>query len=274
MTPEWGDKQTIHWDDFSASNIYKPLIETPEDVKRVRYIFRGMSETDCQKSLQAQQHVLNLAKAYNIPVHCYYGFGLAMPMFMMGAQNVVYFAMDEPQAFDELAQVIHEVDLRRLELAKRAGVDILKRFGGYEMVNLYNPETFESVVVPRLKKEVEYAHELQLLIYYRVVTGMEPLLDKIASIGFDCIEGGEPYLSRCSLEMWHEAFTGKACSWTGISTPALLGGNDPDTVRREVRHAVEIFGKKGFILGVTNSIRNHFPWENTLAMVDEWKKMR
>ncbi len=30
----------------------------------------------------------------------------------------------------------------------------------------------------------------------------------------------------------------------------------------------------GFILGVTNSIRNHFPWENTLAMLDEWKKVR
>jgi len=74
--------------------------------------------------------------------------------------------------------------------------------------------------------------------------------------------------------MWRDAFAGSASSWTGVSTPVLIGGNDPEAVRREVCHCVEVFGKSGFILGVTNSIRNHFPWENTLAMIDEWKKVR
>lgn len=112
------------------------------------------------------------------------------------------------------------------------------------------------------------------MIYYRVVTGMEPLLEDIASAGFDCIEGGEPRLSHCSLKMWRDAFAGKASSWTGISTPVLIGGESADAVREEVREAVELFGRTGFILGVTNSIRNHFPWENTLAMIDGWKQVR
>jgi hypothetical protein len=112
------------------------------------------------------------------------------------------------------------------------------------------------------------------MIYYRVVTGMGPLLEDIASVGFDCIEGGEPHLSSCSFEMWRDAFAGKTSSWTGISTPVLLGGHDPEAVRQEVRHCIDILGKRGLILGVTNSIRNHFPWENTLAMIDEWKKLR
>ena len=73
---------------------------------------------------------------------------------------------------------------------------------------------------------------------------------------------------------WHDAFDAKAASWTGVSTPELLGGDDPQAVRDEVRHCVDVFGDRGFILGVTNSIRNHFPWENTLAMIDEWKKLR
>lgn len=40
------------------------------------------------------------------------------------------------------------------------------------------------------------------------------------------------------------------------------------------RGSVSVFGKTGFILGVTNSIRNQFPWENTPALVDEWKEVR
>lgn len=269
-----GNWQAIRWGDESAGSLYKSLIETPEDVKLFRYIFQAMNEKDHAGLAQAHRDALDFARANHLPVIATYGQGLAAVMFVMGAQNAVYFAMDEPDAFEELAEIIHQRDMRNIELAKREGADILKRFGGYEMTNFYNPEIFQRVCLPRLKKEVEYAHSLGLLIYYRVVTGMEPLLDLIADVGFDCIEGGEPHLSRCSLEIWHDALAGKASSWTGISTPVLLGGKDSEAVRKEVRHCVDVFGKKGFILGVTNSIRNHFPWENTLALVDEWKKVR
>jgi hypothetical protein len=81
-------------------------------------------------------------------------------------------------------------------------------------------------------------------------------------------------LAHSIAEQWQAAFSGKAASWTGISTPGLLGGKDPEAVRREVRHCIAVFGRTGFILGVTNSIRAHFRWDNTLAMVDEWKRCR
>jgi len=195
-------------------------------------------------------------------------------MFVMGAENAVFFAVDHPDAFKRLAQIDSRTNIERIKLSAEAGADVVKRFGGYEQTNFYNPDIFRQVVRPLLQAEVEAAHEAGILIYYRVVTGMEPLLDDIAGIGFDCIEGGEPRLSNCSMETWYDAFAGKACSWTGISTPQILGGSDPEAVRSEVRRAMDVFGRRGFILGVTNSIRNHFPWENTLAMIDEWKTVR
>ena len=59
-----------------------------------------------------------------------------------------------------------------------------------------------------------------------------------------------------------------------LGTDPVVGIGVPAETYPEVCHCVEVFGKSGFILGVTNSIRNHFPWENTLAMIDEWKKVR
>lgn len=44
-----------------------------------------------------------------------------------------------------------------------------------------------------LRQEVAAAHAAGIMIYYRIVTGMDPLLQDIASVGFDCIEGGEPW---------------------------------------------------------------------------------
>jgi hypothetical protein len=274
VTPETAERKEIAWDDFTASNLYKPLVETREDVARLAFVYAPQSEQEFGLTARRSQPVLDAARRHSLPVRCRYGSGLSNAMFMMGAANAVLFAMDEPEAFEQMAEVLHRTEMKNIELAHRLGVDILKRFGGYEMTNFYNPGIFDSVCAPRLEQEVEAAHERGMLIYYRVVTGTEPLLDRIASIGFDCIEGGEPRLSRCSLEAWHDAFAGKAASWTGISTPVLLGGADPLEVRREVRKCIEVFGQRGFILGVTNSIRDHFPWENTLALVDEWKKAR
>ena len=54
--------------------------------------------------------------------------------------------------------------------------------------------------------------------------------------------------------------------------PGIVIGRGGQRVE-EVRKAVEIFGRRGFVLGVTNSIRRHFPWANTLAMIDEWKRL-
>lgn len=276
MAPECGRWTAIRWCDESASALVKPLIEGPEDVEAFAYLVPPLEDMQAQQLLgnPALHHVMDLAREAQAPTVATYGQGLATLMFTMGAEHAVYFAVDHPEAFDRLAELIHQRELRNIDLAMRAGADILKRFGGYEMTNFYNPDIWRRVCRPRLKKEVDRAHEAGLLIFYRVVTGMEPLLDDIAELGFDCIEGGEPRLSGCSLARWHQAFEGKSASWTGISTPVLLGGSDPEAVRREVRYCVDIFGKRGFILGVTNSIREHFPWKNTLAMIEEWKQRR
>jgi len=274
VTPDAPFGNSISWGDHSAGRIHKPLIESAEDVKKFAYVFQPLSEADFVKSTESRKRALDLADEYDVPVVCTYGTGLATLLFVLGAQNAVLLAVDAPDLFAELADTIHLAEVHNIELAARAGAHILKRFGGYEQTNFYTPAIFEEIVLPKLKAETARAHEQGLLIFYRVVTGMTPLLDRIASAGFDGIEGGEPHLSNCSLERWRDAFTGKACSWTGVSTPALLGGADPEAVRAEVRHAAEVFGKRGFILGVTNSIRNHFPWRNTLAMVEAWKNIR
>lgn len=265
---------SIGWSDATASSMYKPLIENPEDVERFAYLCQPLTEADFERSDEARKPAFAHAAEHQLPLVCTYGQGLAVNMFTMGAERSVLFAVDEPEAFERMAEIVHQAAMRNIELAARSGVHILKRFGGYEMCNFYNPEIYRRVCVPHLRREVECAHDHDLLIYYRIVTGTEPLLQDIAGLGFDCIEGGEPHLSNCSLEQWQAAFDGRAASWTGVSTPVLLGGDDPEAVRAEVRHCVEVFDRHRFILGVTNSIRRHFPWENTLAMVDEWRKIR
>lgn len=273
-TGAWPHGDDIPWGDHSAGHLFEPLIKSPADADAFEHLVRPPGEAELACAEAEIGAVVRFAREKRLAVQGFAGNGLGTLIFVMGAQNAVMFAVDHPEAFRRLAAVDSRAGLARIRLCARVGADFIKRFGGYEQTNFFNPAIFRAVVLPLLRAEVAAAREAGVLIYYRVVTGMEPLLEDIASAGFDCVEGGEPRLGRCPLETWRDAFAGRAASWTGVSTPALLGGNDPEAVRAEVRRCFEVFGRRGFILGVTNSIRAHFPWENTLAMLDEWGKTR
>ncbi len=274
-TPDWPFGMDIPFpgNDHCASNNCEPLIKSPEDIKAFAYLWGKPDEEEIEKVKKQVRPLLELADKYEIATRTTVGQGLATSMFCMGAQNMVLFAMDYPDAFKEMASFEHRMTIDRIKTARIFGIDILKRFGGYEQTNFFSPSIFKDVVMPLAKKETEEAHKANQIIYYRVVTGMKPLLEDIAELGFDCIEGFEPELSNCSNEDIKSKLYKKAVIWTGVSSPVHIGAADDTSVRRAVGEAMETFDSGGFILGVTNSIRGHWPWENTLAMVDEWKKM-
>ncbi len=276
LTPQWPYGKDIPFpgNDFCASHNYESLIKSDEDVEAFKYLFCPPAKDSFYALRDNMDAVKGISRKYGVPLRAFEGGGLAMLMFVMGAQNLVYYAMDYPEAFQRLAGRVSEVSIASIRLLKEAGADFIKRFGGYEQTNFFSPEIFNGVVVPLLKREVKEAKKVGIPIYYRVVTGMKPLLETIAGIGFDCVEGFEPCLSDCTNQDIYNALGKKTCIWTGISSPGHIGGQDEAGVRKAVRDAVQVFGRKGFILGITNSIRNHWPWANTLAMIDEWKKIR
>jgi len=273
-TPDWPYGMDLPWGDFAASHAFEPLIKSPDDVDAFRYVHAPPAGADLDRARAGIEEAKALAAAAGVAVRGLAGVGLATLMFVMGAEKMVLVAVDHPESFARLAGIDHAVTLARIRLLAEAGVDILKRFGGYEQTNFFSPAIFRRVVAPLLRAEVAAARAAGVCIYYRVVTGMKPLLGTIAGVGFDCVEGFETVLSRCSHADVRAALGDKACLWTGVSSPGHLGRKTGAPARRAVRDAVDVFGRRGFILGVTNSIRNHWPWENTLAMVDEWKKLR
>ena len=274
-TADWpfGENIPFPGNDHCASNNYEPLIKSPDDVAAFKYLWAKPTEQDIEEFGDSIEGLFGLADKYSVITRATVGQGLAGLMFVMGAGNFVLFAVDYPGAFKELAEFEHLMTLERMKIADYYGVDLFKRFGGYEQTNFFSPSIYDDIVMPMAKKEVAEAAGIGRPMYYRVVTGMKPLLGRIAEIGFDCVEGFEPELSNCTNEDIKKVLGGTSVIWTGVSSPVSLGAADDESTRAAVRNAMEVFENAGFILGVTNSIRPHFNWNNTLAMVDEWKKI-
>lgn len=276
LTPDWPFGRDIPFpgDDFCTSHLYEPLVKRPEDVDAYAFLLRPPSRSDVDRRRARIEEVQRAARKGDVAVRVTAGQGLATLLFQMGAEHLVLFAVDHPEAFARMARIESDVTVAAMPLYAEIGVDLIKRFGGYEQTNFFSPSIWRSVVAPLLRREVDAAHAAGMPIYYRVVTGMKPLLDDIGALGMDGVEGFEPSLSDCPNAEIQRHLGGRTCLWTGVSSPGHIGGADEAAVRQAVREAMETFGRRGFILGVTNSIRAHWKWEHTLAMVDEWKTLR
>ncbi|MBN2557259.1 MAG: hypothetical protein JXB33_00745 [Clostridia bacterium] len=275
LTKDWpfGNDIPFPGNDHCASNNYEPLLKTSDDIHAFEYLWEEPGEDCIESGKKAVSGLLWLSNKYSVLTRATVGQGLAVAMFCMGAENMVLFSMDYPEAFAKIAELEHRMTMKKIEIADYYGIDLLKKFGGYEQTNFFSPSVFIDIAAPLAKKEIIEAKRRKKAMYYRVVTGMKPLLGEIADIGFDCVEGFEPELSVCTNNDIKAAFSKKSTVWTGVSSPVHLGADSEEPVRKAVRDAMETFGDEGFILGVTNSIRPHWPWANTLAMVDEWKKL-
>ena len=62
--------------------------------------------------------------------------------------------------------------------------------------------------------------------------------------------------------------------WTGPSNTFHMYSEDTESIRQAVRDVFEAFGKTGLILGAASSVHPMMPWANTLAMLDEWRRLR
>jgi hypothetical protein len=125
-----------------------------------------------------------------------------------------------------------------------------------------------------MEREIRMAHEAGRPFNYTMCTGIMPLLPLLAQMEFDSLDTIEPVLGRQDMPRLAQELGATKCLWGGVSAPMHLGRGRPEEVRAAVRQAIDVFGQRGFILTAVPSIRPQWPWENVLAMLDEWRKVR
>jgi hypothetical protein len=104
-------------------------------------------------------------------------------------------------------------------------------------------------------------------------TGIMPIINDLAAIGFDCLAGPIPVSGSQELAVIKKALPGK-CIWGGISAHEQLQMCRQEDAEKAVDSAFASIGKKGFILSPTSIFRRTWPWENLMAFEKAWRKNR
>ena len=78
------------------------------------------------------------------------------------------------------------------ESGPRIGVDLYIRRAWYEGCDFVIPKFYKNEVLPRLKAEVDLAHEYGTKFGYICSSGTKPMLDFYPQAGFDVLIGVDP----------------------------------------------------------------------------------
>ena len=259
--------------DWAASRYVEPWIETMEDVEKFTSVFLPPDDAQLAEVRARLEQVRKLARKWKVAIIGGAFFALNGPIHLMGAERAVLTSVDSPEVIDALIEAFRSVHRKKLELLLSWGVNIILRNGWYDTTDFWSPSQFERWVVPHLKEDIAQVHASGGIFIYQACTGIKPLLPILAGLDFDCLLEPEPVLGKMDMAELKAALPGKSF-WGGLSAPVHIGKGTPETVRQAVRDAFRAFGNTGFILKAVPSIRAHWPWENVLAMVDEWKRLR
>jgi len=106
-----------------------------------------------------------------------WGVGVDMANWLCGSQSLIVLAYEQPEFVTEPLEMIHQWNLRRMRLVLGGKLDLFIRRAWYEGCDFLRPQFYRDVVLPRLKAEIDLAHEHGALFGYICSSGTRPLLD-------------------------------------------------------------------------------------------------
>jgi len=138
---------------------------------------------------------------------------------------------------------------------------------------LVSPQMYREFSFPAMKSRVESIKRYHDQVLMHNCGDNRPLMDMFIEAGIDCYQSLQtdahmyiPYLQ----EKWGD----RMAFWGGVATELLVGGT-AEQVRENVRDVMTKAGPRGgFILGPSHSVAYGTKYDNFMAMLDEFDKLR
>ena len=138
---------------------------------------------------------------------------------------------------------------------------------------LMSPKMFREFCLPAMKERVAHVKQAGMQVLLHNCGNNRVLMDQFTEAGVECYQSLQANADMDVGELKAE-YGERMAFWGGVSLDVLIQGTMED-VRREVRHALEVGAPGGgFILGPSHSIAKGTPYDNFMALLDEFDRLR
>jgi uroporphyrinogen-III decarboxylase len=274
FTEDWPHGDHIPFiDDYQVPRVLKPLVTGPEDLHVLQHLLLPPQEADVARFRLEAQKAQAFVEEHGILLAGGWGVGMDMANWLCGMQDLMIGMMEQPGFVNELLELIHTWNIKRMEVVLSAPVDLYIRRAWYEGVDFVTPGFYRDAILPRLKAEAALAHEHGARFGYICSSGTLPLLDAYLEAGIDVLIGVDPIQgTHTDLPLMKQKLGHRVCLWGGVSGAVTVEMGTEHEVRAAVRTAIQTLGPEGLILSPVDNITVDDPrtWQNIDVLIDEW----
>lgn len=261
-------------DDFQIPRTGKPLITSPDDLTALEYLLAPPMEEDIVAYLAEADKARSFANQYGFLLAGGWGVGMDMANWLCGMDRLMVLMLQQPDFIGRLLEMIHQWNKRRMAVVLSAPIDLYIRRAWYEGCDFVTPKFFQREILPRLKAEVDFAHEHGCKFGYICSSGIEPMINSYIEAGIDVLIGIDPVQgSRTNMPTLKEQLGGKVCLWGGVSAAVTVERGSEAAIRAAVHLAMDTLGPRGFILSPVDNItvEDAQTWKNIDIFIEAWK---
>ena len=138
---------------------------------------------------------------------------------------------------------------------------------------LISPQMFRELCFPFLGERIAHVKQHIAQVVFHNCGNNIPLMDMFIEAGIDCYQSLQT-TAGMDIGRLKEEFGDRLSFWGGVPLETLIDGTADDT-RKAVREALERGAPGGgFILGPSHSVAKNTKYENFMAMLDEFVRLR
>jgi len=142
---------------------------------------------------------------------------------------------------------------------------------GTTRASILSPKMFRDFGFPVLQSRTKNIKQFVKYVFLHSCGNCWDLIDMFIESGIDAYQSLQTGAGM-DLNLLKDRFHNRIAFWGGIAMEILVKGT-PEEVRKNVKHAVNTAKtRKGIILGPSHSIAYGVPYDNFLAMMDEFHK--
>lgn len=276
LSDDWPHGDHIPFiDDYQIPRSIKPLITQSTELDKLQFLLISPQEGDIIKFQAEAKNAHDFVKQNDLLLVGGWGVGMDMAYWLCGMQNLMMLMIEQPDFVAELLEMIQIWNMKRMKIVLSSPVDLYLKRAWYEGCDFATPRFYRNHILPRLKREVDLAHEHGAKFGYICSSGTKPMLDYYIEAGIDVLIGIDPVQgTHTDIPLMKSKLDKRICLWGGVSGAVIVEKGNEQDIRRAVREAITGMGPEGFILSPVDNITVDEPltWQNINIFIDEWRK--
>jgi hypothetical protein len=261
------------FDDYNVPRAAEHAVSSAGDIPKLRYLLGDPTDEQVAEFRAHAAEAKRLGDQLGVTVAGWGSNLVDAVVWLCGVEGAVLMAVDEPEAFEALLDVLHAVDKRDCELLAEAGVDVVLRRGWYEGTHFWSPSIFREHFAPRAKELIDMVHQAGPVFGWTMSAGSMALLEDFKALDLDVLWHVDPVQGGADLRKVKQTLGGEVATLGGMNSAITLERGSRQEIRQAVFEAVEILGEGGgFILSPVDCLFPDTPWESVETVIEAWRE--